>query len=117
MAGALPPRPPLPPDSRTRISISPGTPAQKVEDAFQLAADSPVVSAWPFVNWVFSSAVGNANQRFAEATRSHLVWPILMGSRRPMDSDMDRRRLVISLCLIVFGAHEQEGTGQTAGLE
>ena len=88
MAGALPPRPPLPPDSRTRISISPGTPAQRVEDAFQLAADSPVVNAWPFVNWVFSSAVGNANQRFAEAPRSHLVWPILMGTRRPMDSDM-----------------------------
>ena len=80
--------PPLPPASRTRITTIAGSPAQLVEDTFQLLADSPVVTAWPFVNWTFTSDAAAPPNRPASAPRSHLMGPIAMCARRPADSDM-----------------------------
>ena len=79
--------PPLPPASRTRITTIAGSPAQLVEDAFQLLADSPVVTSWPFVNWTLTSDAAAPPNRLASAPRSHLVGPISMCARRPADAD------------------------------
>ena len=63
--------PPLPPASRTRITTIAGSPAQLVEDTFQLLADSPVVTAWPFVNWTFTSDAAAPPNRLAYKQGAH----------------------------------------------
>ena len=87
MAGNAAP-PPLPPASRTRFTIKAGTPSSLIEDAFTLAATSPVVESFPFINWLFTSDAANPPHRLASVPRSQIAGPILMCARRPLDDEM-----------------------------
>ena len=73
------------PPARTRFVIEPGTPNNKVEDAFQLPSSSPIISAWPFINWV----VDNVAQ-VCSAPRSVVGNPILLASRRPTSAEQTK---------------------------
>ena len=64
--------------ARTTLSIDPGNPSAKLEDAFQLPSTSPVVSSWSFINWIVDGV-----NLLASAPRSVVGNPILMATRRP----------------------------------
>ena len=92
MAAAPPPAAPA--RAQTNITLIPGLVGPpRVPALFQLAHDSPVVTAWPFVPW-------NIAAPHATAPRSAVVGAILSGTRRPTAVD------AVALRAMDFLGHE-----------
>ena len=84
-----------PPPARTAFQLELGDPAARREDRWAVPVDSPMVTSWPFIQWV----LGSGANAVASAARSHLVGPCLMAARRPEDSgwaDLDDADLLTS---------------------
>ena len=70
----------------TRFTLLPGDPIIKGEDRLELPQDSPVVSSWPFIDWLHSAGP----PAVSSAPRSRVVGTLLHGTRRPTLLDLSR---------------------------
>ena len=80
MPPAAPPGPAL---ARTTIQVVGGVPAASIEARFTVDRDSPLIVAWPFLDWEVPAAPARAS-----VTRSTMVGAILMATRRPSEDEM-----------------------------
>ena len=75
-----------PGETRTRFSLVAGDPAVHLEDHFAVAKDSPMVTAFPFLEWRFQ----DGPPATASAPRSGVACTLLQATRRPTLLDHSR---------------------------
>ena len=73
--------------ARTTVQVVGGVPATSIEARFSFDRDSPLIVAWPFLDWEVPAAPARAS-----ATRSTVVGAIIMASRRPLEDEMPALR-------------------------
>ena len=74
------------PNARTRFTLISGDPDTRVEDRFELPQDSPMVTAFPFMEWRLEAGP----PAVASAPRSRVVGALLYATRRPSLLDQSR---------------------------
>ena len=74
------------PPNRSAFNLIPGDPDRLLEDHFSIAADAPVVTAMPFLDWKMEPGPPPT----ATIPRSEVVSTLMLATRRPSLSDYSR---------------------------